>query len=187
MTFVSSFFFCNNLPTFLQILTKKKQLSEKQTENRNEPEYCSPERRPLDLTSLSVKFKHPVSSLNYWSTTPLDIVLAWQPVRIEKTGHMTQPRLYTDKTKEHHPLSWWKAEICQKNSPIMRCSLPKIQGGIQSARARLCRCKNKAEVGVSSPAHRDLTSVTELHTAGASQLPEDVRRQTTKKKFVATG
>ena len=45
-----------------------------------------------------------------------------------------------------------------------------------------------AEVGAfSSPAHRDHTSVTELHTNGALQLLEAARTQTAKEKLTEIG
>lgn len=125
-------------------------------------------------------------SLHYWTgTTALDILLAWQPVRTEMTSHMTQPRLSTDKAREHNHFfpqgeRLHNRQHCIKNKgwgvggAMTRCSVPIIPWTSSRCNILLC-CTHRAEVGVyiySSPAHRDPTSVTEPHTNGALQLLE---------------
>lgn len=81
-------------------------------------------------TCLSVKRKHPISTPN--KHTDLDVRLAWQPVRIEMASHMTQPRLSTDKTREHNNfccrVKILQQTVHQRKGPITRCSEPIIPG-----------------------------------------------------------
>ena len=82
-----------------------------------------------------------IPSLHYWTgTTALDILLAWQPVRIEMTSHMTPPRLSRDKAREHHHFfhrgRLHNRQRCtkegKKKGPITRCSVPIIPGTSRS-------------------------------------------------------
>lgn len=128
-------------------------------------------------TCLSVKRKHPISTPN--KHTDLDVRLAWQPVRIEMASHMTQPRLSTDKTREHNNfccrVKILQQTVHQRKGPITRCSEPIIPGTPSGCKhASSAAQRSASEVGVySSPAHRDLTSAIELCTNGALQLLEE--------------
>lgn len=73
-----------------------------------------------------------IPSQHWTSTTALAVQLAWQPVRTEMASHMTQPRLSTDKTREHNHfccrVKILQQTVHQRKGPITRCSEPIISG-----------------------------------------------------------
>lgn len=94
-------------------------------------------------------------------------------------SHMTQPRLSTDKTREHNNfccrVKILQQTVHQRKGPITRCSEPIIPGTPSGCKhASSAAQRSASEVGVySSPAHRDLTSAIELCRNGALQLLEE--------------